>query len=75
MSQYVTPTSDKNKKTAFWLCLLGGLFGLHRCYVGKIGKGVLYLITGGFFFLGVLCDLFKILMGTFTDNVGMPLRE
>lgn len=75
MSQYTTPTSDKKKKTAFWLCLLGGWMGLHHFYVGRIGKGFVYFLTFGFFFFGTLADLYSISMGTFRDNVGMPLRE
>lgn len=75
MSQYITPTSDKKKNTAFWLCLLGGWLGLHQFYVGKVGKGFGYFITCGFFLFGMLCDLYSISMGTFRDNVGMPLRQ
>lgn len=33
-----------------------GLFGIHRFYVGKWITGILYLITGGIFFIGYLYD-------------------
>jgi len=33
-----------------------GIFGIHRFYMGKIFTGLLYLCTGGLFFLGVLYD-------------------
>ena len=75
MSQYVTPTSDKNKKTAFWLCLLGGLFGLHQFYVGKIGTGILYILTIGVFGIGFIVDFIKILTGKFTDKQGRPVKR
>lgn len=75
MANYVTGTSDKKKKVALLLCIFGGIFGLHQFYVGRIGKGILYLFTGGLFIIGVLIDIIKILMGTYTDNIGQPLRE
>lgn len=77
MSNYVTNTSDKSKKTALILCCIGflGIGGLHYFYVGRIGKGILYICTVGFFFIGTIMDLIKISTGSFTDNVGAPLRE
>jgi restriction system protein len=75
MANYVTQTSDKKKWTAFFLCLILGFLGAHRFYVGKIGSGILYLCTMGFFFIGILVDLISILLGSFRDNVGAPLRE
>ena len=77
MSQYVTETSDKKKNTARGLCCLGflGIGGIHYFYVGRIGKGILYLCTGGLLVFGTIADLIKISTGAFTDNVGAPLRE
>lgn len=74
MANYVTGTSDKKKWVAFWLCLLGGFFGLHQFYVGRWGKGFLYMFTGGFFLIGMFIDLISILLGKYRDNVGAPLR-
>ena len=75
MTNYVTQTSDKNKKTALLLCSFGGFLGLHQFYVGKIGKGLLYLFTFGLFFIGWIVDIIKIASGSFLDNVGAPLRK
>ncbi|MEH6580900.1 MAG: TM2 domain-containing protein [Halioglobus sp.] len=33
-----------------------GLFGIHRFYMGKVFTGILYLLTGGLFLVGVLYD-------------------
>ena len=75
MANYVTQTSDKSKKTALILCILGGFFGLHLFYVGKIGKGLLYFITAGLFCFGWIADIIKISTGGFKDNAGAPLRQ
>jgi TM2 domain-containing membrane protein YozV len=34
--------------------------GMHRFYLGKIGSGIVYFLTGGLFFIGTLTDLFRI---------------
>ena len=72
---YVTNSSDKKKGTAFVLCLFGGFLGLHQFYVGNYGQGILYMCTLGKLFVGWWKDLGSILNGTFTDNVGNPLRH
>lgn len=68
-------TTFKSKATALMLCIIGffGFAGLHRMYVGKIGSGVLYLLTFGFFGIGTIIDLIAIFSGSFRDSIGQPL--
>ena len=75
MSTYVTNTRDKKKSTALILCICLGWMGAHQYYVGKIGMGILYTCTCGLCGLGWFVDFFRILFGSFRDNVGAPLRE
>ena len=74
ISNQVINVSKKNKITALILCVLFGLFGVHRFYVGKVGTGLLYLFTGGLFLIGYIVDIILIITGKFTDKFGLELR-
>ncbi|UZD65659.1 NINE protein [Marinobacter sp. AN1] len=37
-----------------------GVFGIHRMYMGKWITGIIYLFTGGLFFIGVLYDFWTL---------------
>ena len=52
-----------------------GYLGIHRFYVGKIGTGILYLLTAGLFGIGYLVDFIKIICGKFTDKDGNAIRR
>ena len=50
---------------------LGGL-GVHRFMAGKVGSGILWLLTGGLFGIGWIVDLISVCTGTFTNADGTP---
>ena len=52
--KYVPGPKDYN--IAWLLLTFLGLFGIHRFYMGKILTGILYLLTGGVFLLGIIYD-------------------
>lgn len=66
--------SEKSKGTAAVLCFFFGALGVHRFYVGKIGTGILWLVTLGFCGIGEIVDFIMILCGSFTDKNGAYLR-
>lgn len=65
--------SDKSKTTALILCILLSALGIHRFYVGKVGTGIVYLLTLGGFGIWWIVDLIKIATGKFTDKQGRVL--
>ena len=58
----------KNKNVMLICCVLGGWFGLHCFLENKIGKGILYLCTGGLFCIGWIVDIIKIATSPNLDN-------
>ena len=67
--------SAKKILPAFLLCFFLGLFGVHRFYVGKVGTGVLQLLTLGGLGIWALIDFIMIIVGSFEDGEGRKLTE
>lgn len=74
LRRYIELKSHKSVLIALILnCILGSI-GAHYFYVGKMGVGILYLLTGGLFGIGVFIDFFRILFGRFKDRYHFPLK-
>lgn len=65
-----TQVSDKDFVVVLILAILVGSLGIDRFYVGKIGTGILKLVTGGGFGIWWLVDIVFILTGKYTDKSG-----
>jgi TM2 domain-containing membrane protein YozV len=68
-------TGSKSWIAALLLCFFVGSFGVHRFYVGKIGTGILMLITFGGLGLWTLIDFIMIAIGKFSDKQGNALAR
>lgn len=72
MSQQI---SDKGFVPTILLCFFLGIFGVHRFYVGKIGTGLLMLVTLGGLGIWSLIDFIIIVCGNFTDKQGNAIKS
>jgi len=66
--------SDKGFVPTILLCFFLGPFGIHRFYVGKVGTGILMLLTLGGFGIWTLIDFIIIVCGNFTDKEGRRIK-
>ena len=65
-----TELSPRSRLVALIFCILLGWIGVHRFYVGKIGTGILMVVTIGGLGIWNLIDLILIAVGSFRDKEG-----
>jgi len=58
-----------------WFISGFGALGFHRFYLGKIGTGLLYLITGGLFGIGSIYDLITLPLQVREANLRLGWRN
>jgi len=65
----------KSTAVSYLLWFLGGfgVLGLHRLYLGRWVTGIIWLLTGGLFFIGAIIDLFLIPSMTRVENLAGQL--
>ena len=59
---FVPTKKPLSKWTALFLCFFFGVLGAHKFYEGKVGMGILYLLTFGLLGIGALVDLIVLLV-------------
>lgn len=66
--------SEKGFVPTILLCYFLGFLGVHRFYVGKIGTGILMIITFGGFGIWIIVDMVLIATGSFRDKQGLLIK-
>ena len=66
--------SEKSFVATLILCLLLGGLGVHRFFVGKIGTGIVMLLTLGGLGIWTLIDIIVIAVQKFKDSKGLLIK-
>jgi TM2 domain-containing membrane protein YozV len=75
LSASTVATTQKSWVAALLLCIFLGTIGVHRFYVGKVGTGILQILTLGGLGVWTFIDFILILVGKFNDKQGQALAR
>lgn len=67
--------SDKGFVPMILLCFFLGGLGVHRFYAGKVGTGILMLLTLGGLGIWTIIDFIIIVTGNFKDKNGLKIKN
>ena len=67
-------TSEKSGIACLLFLIFLSPFGIHRMYVGKVGTGILFLLTMGGLGIWWLVDLILLIVGAFSDSDGATVK-
>ena len=70
----VEAVSEKGFVPTLLLCYFLGVLGVHRFYAGKIGTGILMILTFGGFGIWIIVDMVMIAVGSFKDGRGLLIK-
>lgn len=71
----MTNISTKSRLAVTLLAWFLGVFGVHRFYLGKIGTGLLMLLTIGGFGIWALIDFIYAVSGIMKDKEGLVIKN
>ena len=71
----IQEVSPKGFVPCLLLCFFLGGLGVHRFYVGKVGTGILMLLTLGGFGIWTIIDFIMIAVGSFKDGDGKVIKN
>ena len=73
--QYQSDKSDKNWLVTLLLCIFLGELGVHSFYAGKPVAGIIQLLTLGACGIWTFVDFIMIIVGSYKDGDGRPIKN
>ncbi len=75
MENLTEQKSDKGFVPMILLCFFLGSLGVHRFYAGKVGTGIIMLLTLGGLGIWTIIDFIIIVTGNFKDKDGLLIKN